>query len=95
MMLRDYQETAAIDAAYELRRGRRVCLVAPTGAGKTVIGSECVARFGAPTAWVTHRVELADQARARLPDDVQVVSVQSLLAGAALRSDVGLVVVDE
>lgn len=95
MMLRDYQETAASDAVYELRRGRRVCLVAPTGAGKTVIGSECVARFGAPTSWITHRVELADQARGRLPADVQVVSVQSLLAGAALRSDVGLVVVDE
>lgn len=36
-ILRDYQGQLLVDTARALRRHRRLCLVAPTGAGKTVI----------------------------------------------------------
>lgn len=56
----------------EWERVRRVCLVAPTGAGKTAMGEELVARKDAPTVWLAHRRELvtqcADRARQRFGD---------------------------
>lgn len=70
MMLRDYQ----IDALNRLRRGfaagaRRICLVAPTGAGKTTIAAElmrgAVAK-GNRVLFLAHRTELIEQCAARL-----------------------------
>jgi DNA repair protein RadD len=70
MKLRPYQ-SAAIEAA----RGavvaghRAICLVAPTGAGKTAIASEiargALAR-GSRVLWLAHRVELVEQAATTL-----------------------------
>lgn len=62
--LRQYQERACgeIDAAWEQHRA--VCLVAPTGAGKTRMGCEMVRRqaaLGKRTLWLTHRNELVEQ----------------------------------
>ncbi len=64
-VLRDYQERAVTDVRSAWSAGtRRVCLVAPTGGGKTRLGEELVA--DAPTLWIAHRRELLRQAAARL-----------------------------
>ena len=65
--LRPYQENA-VTRTLELHRDgvRSVCLVAGTGAGKTVMGSEAVRRAGVKTVWLTHRGELVDQSLAAL-----------------------------
>jgi DNA repair protein RadD len=44
---------------------RAVCLVAPTGAGKTRMGEDAVADFGA-VVWLAHRRELVKQTAERL-----------------------------
>lgn len=62
--LRDYQERAVTEALAGL--DVPTCLVAPTGAGKTRMGSEIVARAALPTIWITHRDELIDQSAAAL-----------------------------
>jgi DNA repair protein RadD len=77
MELRDYQVKAIEDcrAAY-LRGSRSVLLVVPTGAGKTVIGSQVVAGAvarGRRVLWLAGRRELVDQAAARLPGHVGVI----------------------
>ena len=93
MMLRDYQARAVTAARGLLDAGKRTLIVAPTGSGKTVMG---VAAIGGATdaIWICHRIELVDQARAKLPDSVTVETIQTLLA----RADGGrgkLVVLDE
>jgi DNA repair protein RadD len=72
--LRDYQ-AGAIDRTFaELRAGkRRVCVVAPTGAGKTVIIADVVRRHrahprGGGVLVVVHRTELVTQTRTKLLD---------------------------
>lgn len=65
MILRDYQ-IAAIDAVRaHIRQGtRRVCVVAPTGAGKTVIAGEIMSSIvakGRRALFLAHRRELIDQ----------------------------------
>lgn len=55
--LRDYQEYA-VKALLKSRQGG---VVAPCGAGKTMILLEAMARIGQPTLWVTHTLELAEQ----------------------------------
>lgn len=59
-ILRDYQ-SAAVQAVIR-NLNRRPILVAPTGAGKTVMASALVAELGAPTLWLAHRTELIEQA---------------------------------
>lgn len=76
-VLRPYQRSA-VDAVREAwgalsRAGspRWVCLVAPTGSGKTTMGSE-LARLSldvGPVVWLAHRRELLDQAADRLRRD--------------------------
>ena len=44
MELRDYQSTAIESARDAFRRSRSVCLVAPTGSGKTIMGCDVVRR---------------------------------------------------
>ena len=63
-VLRPYQERAVrnVRAAWQAGK-RRVCLVAPTGSGKSVMGAAIVEASGAPrTIWVAHRRELVGQA---------------------------------
>ena len=45
---------------------RAVCLVSPTGSGKTVMASAIVKRAATRTLWITHRVELVEQSAAAL-----------------------------
>lgn len=70
LTLRSYQQRSidGLYAAYAQGR-RRVPLVLPTGAGKTVVGvrpvADCVAG-GRPALWLAHRTELIDQAHEKL-----------------------------
>lgn len=104
--LRDYQLRAVESVRAAWQAGTRaVCLVAPTGAGKTVLGAE-LARGYCAVLWVAHRRELVAQARSRLerdghalrdhygPAGVHVTTVQTLLARGH-RPAADLVVLDE
>ncbi len=64
--LRDYQDRALSAVFTEFGKVQSVCLVAPTGAGKTVMGANAVARAACRTIWITHRDELIDQSAAAL-----------------------------
>lgn len=63
--LRDYQRDAVLQCVSLLPRTRTV-LVAPTGSGKTVMGSEVVSRLGVPALFVVHRREIVIQAATAL-----------------------------
>lgn len=61
-------QTRAV-AEYSESKSKRICLVAPTGAGKTTIACEIISRAvanGKKCLMMAHRVELIDQAHARL-----------------------------
>lgn len=81
MDLRPYQQRAldAVTSAFA-DGARSLCVVAPTGAGKTVIGAAIADAISVPTVWVSHTRELDAQARARLPEFVSVITAQTLLA---------------
>ena len=100
MQLRDYQEKAIgrVDG-YWAQGHRRVCLVAPTGSGKTLMGSTIARRQR--TLWLVHRDELIGQTRKALGQtaigvgpDVQVDTVQRLLASGD-RPEADVIVLDE
>lgn len=76
MILRPYQREAVARVLPMLRAGRRVCLVAPTGSGKTVMGAAVVASLGMSARWTAHRRELIAQAKAKVPATCGVFSVQ-------------------
>lgn len=65
-MLRDYQAQAVDAVVSALNQGERVCLVAPTGAGKTVMMCAVASALQMQTVWVTHRDALIDQSAAAL-----------------------------
>jgi len=69
-ILRDYQARAVDGVLGKLEDGARsVCLIAPTGAGKTAMGAALVQDFvrrGLRVLWVAHRIELVEQAVARM-----------------------------
>ncbi len=71
-ILRPYQQRGIDGVCSHWRAGiRRVLLVAPTGAGKTVLGSEFCQReldSGGSVLFVVHRTELLDQTAARLEE---------------------------
>lgn len=94
---RPYQSRTIASARNAFAAGARsVCVVLPTGAGKTLCAGE-MARMaterGRTTLWLVHRHELAEQARTRVPW-ADVRSIQGLLASGE-RPDAGLVVWDE
>lgn len=67
--LRDYQERAVRGVLDAYQRARSVCLVAPTGSGKTRMGEELVhlaTGRGRRVLWMAHRRELVKQAADRL-----------------------------
>jgi DNA repair protein RadD len=68
--LRPYQRQAIDEAKQAYRDGKRaILLVAPTGAGKTLLGCEIVKGAiakGNNVLWLAHRAELLTQARDRL-----------------------------
>lgn len=89
--LRPYQSAAVSAAREQVRAGSRaVCIVAPTGSGKTEIAAE-IARSaserGCSVLWLTHTIELVEQSRRRVPW-ATVRSIQGLLGGERPRADV-------
>jgi DNA repair protein RadD len=92
MTLRDYQLRAIADARVQFASGRRaVCLVAPTGSGKTTIGAAIVRGHLEVSArhrvlWLAHRTELVDQAAVRL--ESLDIGVGVVAAGSARVADV-------
>uniref|UniRef100_A0A6H1Z8Z6 Putative type III restriction enzyme n=1 Tax=viral metagenome TaxID=1070528 RepID=A0A6H1Z8Z6_9ZZZZ len=92
MELRPYQRKAITEVQQAWSQGSRaVCLVAPTGSGKTVMGAALV--IPDRTLWIVHRLELRDQAMARVPG-ARVETVQGLLASGE-RPDAELLILDE
>jgi len=67
-------------------------LVAPTGAGKTVMAAAIAGHFGR-VLWVAHRIELINQAEAEVANNVQVMSILSALRRGPKRID--LLIIDE
>jgi DNA repair protein RadD len=64
--LRSYQVRAVRQVREQWEAGHRsVCLVSPTGSGKTTMAAELVGGFRR-TIWVAHRKELVEQAVTRL-----------------------------
>lgn len=79
MSLRPYQTRAVQAVREQWAAGKRaVCLVAPTGAGKSVMGAALLADAAAPLV-ITHTRVLREQAQRRLPQ-MTVLTIQSLLA---------------
>lgn len=70
LKLRDYQEAAVTAALTHLSKGVNPLVIAPTGAGKTVIASAIMLRWQVGTNrkcfFVAHRKELIDQAAATM-----------------------------
>jgi superfamily II DNA or RNA helicase len=89
-MLRPYQERAITRAREAARTHRSVCLVMPTGAGKTrtcaAICSSAIAR-GRRVLWLAHRSELVEQAAETLAGLGLEVGVVSASASGDARPD--------
>jgi DNA repair protein RadD len=70
MKLRDYQQNVINEYEQKVAAGiRRIIIVAPTGAGKTVIAAENIRRANAEynrVLFIAHRNELLTQARDKL-----------------------------
>ena len=70
MTLRDYQQNVINEYEQKIAAGiRRIIIVAPTGAGKTVIAAEIIRRACAEynrVLFIAHRNELLTQARDKL-----------------------------
>ena len=80
---RPYQARAVAQMRQAYRDGhRRICLVSPTGSGKTFMASMLADRAveRGRVCWIVHRRELVQQARCVLPGDVRVVTIQELVA---------------
>ena len=84
-MLRPYQQRAVAECRAVLDSVGRVCLVMPTGAGKTIT-AQAIAN-GKDALWMVHTLALREQAPGR------VVTVQSLLGGERPHCD--LLIADE
>jgi DNA repair protein RadD len=108
MQLREYQRSAVLEVQAQWLAHRAVCLVAPTGSGKTVMANAIVSLHRS-CLFIAHRRELIKQAASKIPDagvimpgepyqpilPVQVASVQTLLARETVRPPAELVVLDE
>lgn len=57
--LYDYQQLA-VDNMYKARNG---ILISPTGSGKTIMGMALIGEIGQRTLWITHTVDLLNQAK--------------------------------
>lgn len=86
--LRPYQQRA-FDAVrrYWAARVNAVCLVCPTGGGKTLMGSRLALDPGGDVLWVAHRTELVDQAAARLRSELSALDVDVVRSGGRGRHD--------
>ena len=92
MQLRDYQERARVETERLLSEGARsVCIVAPTGAGKTEIGKSLITTN---TAWLCHRRDLLAQTVRRVSAHCPVLSIPTV-ARRKVQHDATRVIVDE
>lgn len=79
---RPYQERAFTGVRGAWDAGKRaVCLVCPTGGGKTFMGSRLALERGGPVLWVAHRRELVKQAYAALHREVGGASLGIIAPG--------------
>ena len=91
--LRDYQQRAVDEVRALWASGTKaVCLVAPTGSGKSICGSELAK--GRKVLWLTHRRELVKQSKKYLDTGSRVETVQGLLASGE-RPEADLLIGDE
>jgi superfamily II DNA or RNA helicase len=74
-MLRPYQQKLALDAVDALKTHNKIVVCSPTGSGKTITAINGIVPFlPRPILWVTHRLELLNQAEALSKDfDVSMV----------------------
>jgi DNA repair protein RadD len=82
MALREYQQIAVNETRLAWQSGKKaVCLIAPTGAGKTVMAEELLkpAKFG---LCLVHTKVLLEQTAKRIPNAI-TTTVQSLIAEGA------------
>lgn len=83
---------ARLDAA--IRAGhKRICLVAPTGAGKTRIATERIQRSGVPTVFYTHRKMLLEQTAKRFSANGIYCGVRAAGWPKALLEDIQLAMI--
>ena len=82
MPLRYYQTRALQEASAMWRAGTRsVCLVSPTGSGKTTMGATVVERARSRVLWVAHRAEPVAQAADRLRSSLGHLDVGVIAPG--------------
>lgn len=82
--LRNYQNRCITETLEAWPSNRRICLVLPTGGGKTVVGQELCRLAQAPhTLWIAHRNELINQAAERLRQAFGPLNVGVIAAGVA------------
>ena len=92
IMLRNYQ-LDAVDAVNEaFKSADSVCLVMPTGSGKTITFAEIIEAYPGECCVIAHRRELIKQAQSRV--NCRVCSVDAMQAGSWC-DDIDLWVVDE
>ena len=96
---RPYQSSAAVAVRQSWLRGGRPLVVAPTGAGKTVIAALCIAGATAPVA-ISHTSTLQEQLQQRLGLGVRSLTIQALdamgpAAARALLQHTDRCVIDE
>lgn len=89
--LRNYQQSLARDCLKALDSHDRVVVVSPTGSGKTHIAVHGIVPFlPQPAIWLTHRVELAEQAQSyKGLFDVQMIGTANPKGYASVIIDEG------
>ena len=80
MILRPYQRQAL-----DRIESDRVCLVAPTGSGKTAMAAAWATETPGRTLWIAHRIELVRQAAAALSRLIDPLDVGVIAPGEANR----------
>lgn len=90
--LRDYQQTA-VSAVFS--EPGHVCLVAPTGSGKTRMGVAILSEIQDRAVWVVHRRELLQQARDVLDAAGLLHRVTPITAQSSERPRASVIVFDE
>ncbi|MCQ2317189.1 MAG: DEAD/DEAH box helicase [Bacteroidales bacterium] len=102
MELRPYQTDLINKCRAEFSRGkRRVLIVAPCGAGKTVLAAYMAGNCSGPVLFLAHRRELLDQTNATFvragiqTDHIDVMSIQTAARRVERLPQYRLVIVDE